>query len=113
MNEIVVLSTADSMETAFNIARALTEEGKAACVNILPGVRSIYRWKGKPCDDAEFLMVIKTTEACFEAVRSRIRALHSYELPEVIALPILTGDAEYLRWLSGNVGTRKTATPEQ
>ncbi len=103
MKEIVVLSTADSMETASRIARSLVEDGEAACVNIVPGVRSIYRWQGKVCDDGELLMVIKTTEARFEAVRSQIRALHPYELPEAIALPIIAGDEEYLRWLSSSV----------
>lgn len=105
MKAIVVLSTADNMETASTIARALTEEGEAACVNIVPGIRSVYRWQGKLCEDEELLMVIKTTEARFDAVRSRVRALHSYELPEVIALPVVAGDEEYLRWLSDNVAT--------
>jgi len=100
MKEIIVLSTADSMETASRIARALVEEGAAACVNIVPGIRSIYRWQGKLCDDGELLLVIKTTEARFEEVRLQIRALHTYELPEVIAVPITAGDAQYLGWLS-------------
>ena len=88
------------METASRIARALVEEGAAACVNIVPGIRSIYRWQGKLCDDGELLLVIKTTEARFEEVRLQIRALHTYELPEVIAVPITAGDAQYLGWLS-------------
>ncbi len=100
MNEIVVLSTAGSIEVASGIARALVEAGNAACVNIVPGIRSIYRWQGKVSCSEEFLMVIKTTEARFESVRSKIRELHPYELPEIIALPIVSGDADYLRWLS-------------
>jgi periplasmic divalent cation tolerance protein len=105
MKEIVILSTADSIETASRIARILIENGDAACVNILPGLRSIYRWQGKVCDDSELLMVIKTTEAHFEAVRLQIRALHPYELPEAIALPIIAGDEEYLRWISASVAS--------
>jgi len=103
MNEIVVLSTADSMETAVKIAQALVEDGEAACVNIVPGVRSIYRWQGKLCDEGELLMVIKTTQDRFEALRAQLKALHPYEVPEVIAIPIIAGDADYLRWLSANV----------
>ncbi len=100
MKEIIVLSTADSMELASRLAHALVEGGAAACVNIVPGIRSIYKWQGKMCDDGELLLVIKTTEDRFEAVRKQIRVLHTYELPEVIAIPITAGDAEYLRWLS-------------
>ncbi len=104
MKGIVVLSTADSMETATKIAQALVESKEAACVNIIPGVRSIYRWQGKLCDDSELMMVIKTTDLRFEAVRSHIRAMHPYELPEVIAIPIVVADVDYLSWLSSSVG---------
>ena len=100
MKELIVLNTADSMEVASKIARALVEGGAAACVNIVPGVRSIYRWQGKLCDDEELLLIIKTTESRFEDVRTKIRALHPYELPEIIAVSIAAGDTEYLRWLS-------------
>jgi periplasmic divalent cation tolerance protein len=103
MSEIVVLSTADCMETAARIARTLVEDGEAACVNIVPGVRSIYRWQGKVCDDGELLLIIKSTQDRFEALRVQLKALHPYELPEVIAIPIITGDADYLRWLTANV----------
>ncbi len=103
MKEIVVLSTTNSMESASRIAQALVESGEAACVNIVPGLRSIYRWRGKLCDDSEMLLLIKTTEAGFEAARARICALHPYELPEVIALPVVAGDEKYLRWLSDSV----------
>jgi periplasmic divalent cation tolerance protein len=99
MGEIVVFSTTDSEELARSIATALVESRAAACVNIVPGVSSIYRWEGKVCDSREWLLVIKTPGERFEEVRSRIRAMHSYQLPEVIAVPVTAGDPEYLRWI--------------
>lgn len=100
MSAIIMLSTADSMELAQEIASALVEAGEAACVNILPGIRSIYRWEGKLCDEAEFLMLIKTSAERFEAVRNRIRRLHIYQVPEIISVPIDAGDPDYLSWLA-------------
>jgi periplasmic divalent cation tolerance protein len=94
-----VLMTAPSAEVAATIARAVVGEGLAACVNIVPGVRSIYRWQGEVCDDAEVLCVIKTRAERFEALRARIAALHPYEVPEIIALPIAAGSAPYLAWI--------------
>ena len=101
MNEIIVLSTTDSREVADRIARALVEAGDAACVNIVPGIRSIYKWQGKVCDEGEWLLIIKTVRAKFEALRVKIRELHTYELPEIISIAIDRGDPEYLKWLSG------------
>jgi len=105
MNPIVVLSTVDTPELAQKIASALVEAGDAACVNIVPGIRSIYKWKGKMCDEAELFLVIKSTSARLEAIRDRIIALHSYEVPEVIALPVTGGDPRFLSWL-GSVVTQ-------
>jgi periplasmic divalent cation tolerance protein len=99
MSELVILSTADSEELARRIASALVEAREAACVNILPGVSSMYRWEGKTCESREWLLLIKAPARRFEAVRARIRAMHSYQLPEVIALPIAAGDPEYLAWI--------------
>ena len=113
MDEIVVLTTADSPELARRIAAALVEEREAACVNILPGVRSIYRWEGKVADDAELLLVIKTTRDRFEAVRRRIRSLHTYELPEVVAVSIGAGDPDYLKWLRENAGGKEPEARSQ
>ncbi len=96
----LVISTTDSIELAQNIAAALVEAGEAACVNVIPGIRSVYRWEGKLCSEVEFLMLIKTSDERFEAVRRRIRQLHTYQLPEIIAVPIVDGDREYLDWLS-------------
>ena len=99
MNEILVLCTTDTSELAAKIASALVEERKAACVNIVAGIRSIYRWEGKVCDDEEHLLLIKTSKERFEAVRATIRKLHTYDVPEIIAVPITDGDPDYLKWL--------------
>ncbi len=107
MKEILVLTTADSAELAAAMARDLVERGLAACVNILPGVRSIYRWRGTVCDEMELLLVVKSLDDRFEEIRARIRALHSYELPEIIAVDIGRGDADYLDWLRGQVAEAK------
>lgn len=95
----VVLVTTGSETEAETIATALLEERLAACVNILSPVRSVYRWQGKIVDDREWLLVIKTRAERFAAVETRVRALHSYEVPEVISLPLLAGSADYLDWI--------------
>ena len=95
----MVLTTADSDELARKIAGALVEAGEAACVNIIPGIRSVYRWQDKVVDEGEVLLFIKSSEERFEAIRSRIRSLHSYQVQEVISIHIIAGDAEYLHWL--------------
>lgn len=100
---IVILVTAGSEAEAEKIARALVEEQLAACVNILNPIRSIYRWQGQVADDREWLLLIKTRAERFAAVESRVKALHSYQVPEVIALPIVTGAEGYLRWLRESV----------
>jgi len=103
MSEILVLTTADSPELAARIANALVEAREAACVNIVPGIRSIYRWEGKVCDEQELLLVIKSTRDRFEAVRARIRQVHTYQVPEVVAVDIEAGDPDYLAWLRGQL----------
>jgi periplasmic divalent cation tolerance protein len=100
---IVIFVTAGSETEAEKIARALVEEQLAACVNILSPIRSIYRWQGQVADDREWLLLIKTRAERFAAVESRVKALHSYQVPEVIALPIVAGMEGYLRWLQENV----------
>ena len=101
---LVVLVTAPTPERAAEIARALVEERLAACGNVVPGVRSIYRWQGKVEDESEALLVLKTTRARFEALRERVLALHPYQVPEVIALPVEAGSAAYLAWIAGETG---------
>lgn len=97
---IMVLMTAPDREVAGQIARPLVEEGLVACVNIVPGLRSIYRWEGKLCDEAEALCLCKTRAALFSAVRDRIAALHPYSVPEIIAVPLAQGSAAYLDWVA-------------
>ena len=102
MDKIVILITTSNMDEAERIGRTLVEERLAACANIVEGVRSIYRWKGEVCDDRECLMVVKTTAANFDVVEKRVRELHSYEVPEVIAITIVNGSKPYLDWLEEN-----------
>jgi periplasmic divalent cation tolerance protein len=99
MNESIIMTTTDSFELAQKIASALVEANEAACVNIIPGIRSIYRWQGNVCDEGEVLLLIKSSEEKFEAINTRIHALHTYEVPEVIAVPVTAGDPRYLEWL--------------
>jgi len=96
----IVLTTCPDEACAERIARVLVVEGLAACVNILPPMRSIYTWKGKIEDASEQLLVIKSAAARFPAIRDRLRSLHPYELPEIIAVPIVDGLPEYLAWLN-------------
>jgi periplasmic divalent cation tolerance protein len=96
----IVLTTCPDEACAERIARALVEEGLTACVNILPAMRSIYRWKGKIEGADEQLLLIKSATARFPAIRDRVRVLHPYELPEIIAVPIADGLPEYLAWLN-------------
>ncbi len=99
MPVIVVLSTFPTEDKAAEVARVLVGERLAACVNFGPRIRSIYRWKEDICDEAETLAVIKTTDERLEALRTRLLALHPYELPELIALPVDGGHAPYLAWV--------------
>lgn len=95
----MVLVTTSSEEEAMKIGRALVERKLAACVNVLGRVRSIFRWEGRVADEPEYLMVIKTTAARFDQLTQEIKTLHSYSVPEVIALPIVQGLNEYLTWV--------------
>jgi periplasmic divalent cation tolerance protein len=100
---LVVLTTCASAEEASGLAAALVEQRLAACVNSLANVSSTYRWQGRLQRDEENLLVIKTTEARFAAVEQLIRARSSYELPEVLAVPVQVGSSAYLRWLGAEV----------
>lgn len=96
----IIFSSCPDAETAEQIALTLVEEGLAACVNVLPPMRSVYQWRGRIEQVNEQLLIIKSTVAHFPAVRDRIHALHPYELPEIIAVPIADGLPEYLAWLN-------------
>lgn len=97
---LVVLVTSPTPERAAELARTLVEERLAACGNVVPGVRSIYRWEGKVEDEQEVLLVLKTTRARLEALRARVLALHPYQVPEVLALSVEAGSAAYLEWVA-------------
>ncbi len=99
----LVLTTAGSEEEARRIAQTLVERRLAACVNIAPRIHSIYRWQGKVESADEFLLIIKTTRDREESVRSAIKELHSYELPECILIAIEAGSKEYLDWVGESV----------
>lgn len=98
-DKIVVLSTCDSEEEAVQVARSLVEKRLAACVNIVAGARSIYRWKDSIEDSPEWLLVIKSRRGLFHSVREEISRLHTYEVPEAIALQIVEGAEHYMSWL--------------
>lgn len=97
---LVVLVTMPDGDTAARAGRTLVEEKLAACVNIVPGLRSIYEYGGKLCDDAEVLCLFKTRRTLYPALRDRLAALHPYEVPEIIALTLAEGNAAYLAWLA-------------
>ncbi len=99
MRPMVAFVTAATADEAARIARALVEERLAACVNIVSSIVSVYRWEGQVQQDAEVLLVIKTTDARLPDLIRRVKALHSYQVPEVIAISIADGSPEYLRWL--------------
>lgn len=101
---IVVLCTAGSAGDAERIAWAMVEQGHAACVNVVSGVSSFYRWKEEIAHEAEWLLVMKTTAARFEALREALVEMHPYDVPEVIELPIERGHAPYLEWIDASVG---------
>lgn len=103
MQPHIVFITAGSAEEAERIAHALVEERLAACVNIVSGVTSVYRWEGQVQRDAEVLLILKTVESRLPALIRRVEDLHSYDVPEVIALPITGGSPEYLAWLADSV----------
>jgi|SRR5689334_3148099 len=97
---VVVLVTTASADEAAEIARALVEERLAACANVVGPIRSLFRWEGKIDDATEHMLLIKARAADFALLERRVRALHSYEVPEVIALPLGAGSAPYLAWLA-------------
>jgi periplasmic divalent cation tolerance protein len=100
---VLVLSTVGKREDADRIAQALVGERLAACVNVVPGLVSVYRWKGAVEREDELLLLIKTRADKVDALGARLRALHPYELPEMIVLPITAGHAPYLEWIVDNV----------
>jgi periplasmic divalent cation tolerance protein len=105
-DKIVVFSNCCSAEEAEKVARHLVDTRAAACVNIIPGVRSIYRWKGAVEDAAEWTLLIKTRRGLLERVQKELRKVHSYEVPEVVAVPIVEGLESYLAWIDDETDGR-------
>ena len=112
MGAIVVVTTVGTEEQANLIAREIIARRQAACVNILPGVRSIYRWKGKICKDGELMLVVKTLEKEFEGVMATIRELHSYELPEILSFQVARGETNFLDWIASSVDKQAEPSDE-
>ena len=108
-DKVVVLTTCSSAEEAGRIAQALVERRLAGCVNVVSSLRSVYRWEGRVKEEAEILLVIKTTRALFDQVRRAVEKLHSYQVPEVICLPVIDGAPNYLNWLGAVVGEEPAA----
>jgi periplasmic divalent cation tolerance protein len=101
---LVVYCTCPDQAVAERIAEAVVVERLAACANIVPGLISIYRWQGQVRRDSELLLILKTREVVYSLLETRIRELHPYEVPEIVALPVQAGAAEYLGWLADNTG---------
>lgn len=102
---IFVFITAPNEEEAAKISRTIVGERLAACVNIIRSVRSIYRWQGRVEDESEVLMIVKTKRTLFERLQGRVKELHSYEVPEIIGLPVIEGSKAYLDWLTQETDT--------
>ena len=99
----VVFVTGPEADTLRSIGRVLVEEGLAACVNIVPGITSVYRWEGETRADSEALAIIKTTEGCVQAARLRVAELHPYDVPEFLAIEVAEGSPAYLGWVRESV----------
>jgi periplasmic divalent cation tolerance protein len=100
---VIIFSTCGTLDEASTIADSLVQARLAACVNVLPPVQSIYRWQGKVETAREVLLIIKTTQEHFTAVKDRITQLHSYDTPEIVSVPVIAGSDRYLGWLHGQV----------
>lgn len=103
-SHILVMMTASSAEEAANVAKAIVESRLAACCNIVPQIRSIYHWQGKVHDEAEVMMVAKTRRDALPALIQKVQSVHSFDVPEIIALPIEGALDAYLSWIDENVG---------
>lgn len=103
MGAILVMTTVGREDEANEIAREMVARRHAACVNILPSMRSVYRWQGKICQDSEYLLLIKTSQAEYPAIADLIQELHSYDLPEILAFDVARGDAGFLDWIDASL----------
>ena len=108
-DKIVVLTTCDSQEKASGIARHLIDKRVAACVNIVPGARSVYRWKGEIEETSEWMLLIKSRRDLFDTLVAALRSVHPYDVPEIVALPVVEGGRSYLDWIDESL----THSPQQ
>ncbi len=99
VDEIVVLVTASSTQEAQKLGKDLVQEKLAACVNVIPKIISIFNWHEDVCEEEEVLMIVKTSGEKFSALEKKVKQMHSYDVPEIIALPIVAGSKEYLNWI--------------
>lgn len=99
MDAVVVYITVSNEEESVNIAKTLVEERLAGCINIVKDIRSIYSWQGKIEDEPELLLIVKSRRNLFKRLKDRVKELHSYTVPEIIAIPIIEGSEDYLKWL--------------
>ena len=108
-NKIVVLSTCSNEADAGRVARALVESRLAACASVVPGIRSYYRWKGELETSDEALLVIKTSRELFGALKAELEKIHPYDVPEILALPVVEGAENYLNWIDANLRGKEQA----
>jgi periplasmic divalent cation tolerance protein len=108
-DKILVLTTCDSEQEAGRIARSLVESRLAACVTVTPGIRSVYRWQGAIEESNEWSLSIKSRRDLFEELSTELRRLHTYQTPEILALPVEAGGAAYLQWMDGELRVREAA----
>ncbi len=113
MGATVVITTVGTEDQANLIAREILARRQAASVNIVPGIRSIYRWKGKVCSDTELLLIVKTLDSEYEAVAGTIRELHSYELPEIMTFDVGQADWQFLEWISASLDKEADFSDEE
>ena len=112
-SHIVVFMTASSMDEAAGVARSMVEARLVACCNIIPQIRSIYHWQGQIHDEPEVMMVAKTRQEMLPAIIEKVRSMHSYDVPEIVAVPMAGALDSYLSWIDANVAGPKSARAEQ
>ena len=101
---IMVFVAVGSKEEAKKIASALVENRLAACVQIIPSINSVYKWKGKICDEEELLLLIKSRLDLFDKIKAKVKELHSYEVAEIMAIPVIAGSEDFLSWIKDETG---------
>lgn len=102
MEFIVILITASSMEEGEKIAGSLVENRMVACVNVVPSVKSFFFWEGKPAQESEVLLIAKSRRSLLDKIVEHVKKIHSYKVPEIIALPVIGGSEEYLKWVEAS-----------